>query len=61
MVIGTEDNLKSFSWNFEGVKKEADTFVQWANNNLLEQDDYEFEVHTALPEKKTKNKESHAR
>ncbi len=61
MVMGTEDNLKSFSRDFEGVKKAADTFVQWANSNLPETDDYDFEVQTALPEKKAKKKESHAR
>jgi len=58
MVMGTEDNLKKFSQDFEGVKNAADIFVQWVNSNLQEQDDCDFEVQTALPEKRQRKKKA---
>lgn len=50
--------MKRFGRDFEGVKNAADTFVQWANNNLQEQDYCDFEVQTALPEKRQRKKKA---
>lgn len=49
MVMGTEDNLKRFGQILKVLKNAADTFVQWANNNLQEQDG-------CSPRKKAKKK-----
>ncbi|XP_029551933.1 uncharacterized protein LOC115151819 isoform X2 [Salmo trutta] len=57
LVTGTEDNLRKCAQDFEGVKRAADDFVEWANGILEEQQDCDAEAQTALPEKRTKKKE----
>lgn len=53
VVSGTEENLKEFATDFEGVKSAADDFVEWANGILEQQEDCDAE---ALPEKRTRKK-----
>lgn len=55
LVMATEDNLRKCARDFDGVKRAADTFVEWTNNNLKEQD-CDAEVQTALPEKRVRKK-----
>ena len=50
MVIVTEDSLRKCARDFDGAKRAADTFVEWANDKLSEQN-CEAEVQTANPEK----------
>lgn len=56
LVMGTKDNLKKCARDFDGVKRAADTFVEWANGILQEQQDCDAEVQTALPEKRLRKK-----
>ena len=55
MVIVTEDSLRKCARDFDGAKRAADTFVEWANDKLSEQD-CEAEVQTALPERRPRKK-----
>eukprot|EP00063_Salmo_salar_P063808 XP_014038643.1 PREDICTED: zinc finger protein 519-like [Salmo salar] len=55
-AIRPRDNLRKCARDFEGVKRAADNFVEWANGILEEQQDYDAEAQTALPEKRTTTK-----
>ena len=56
MVIVTEDSLRKCARDFDGAKRAADTFVEWDNGKLSEQD-CEAVVQTDLPERRPrKNK-----
>lgn len=54
LVTGTEDSLRKFTRDIEGVKRAADTFVEWANGMLEKRQDSYAEAQTALPEKRIK-------
>lgn len=56
MIVGAESQLKNISRDFQEVKTAADTFVQWANNNL--NDENELEVEAYLPQKRGRKKKS---
>ena len=48
MVMATQEGLKNLARVFETVKAAADTFVQWANDQI-ETREVEVEVESALP------------
>ena len=48
MVMATQEGLKNIARDFETVKAAADTFVQWANDQI-ETREVEVEVESALP------------
>ncbi|MBN3277968.1 F200A protein, partial [Polyodon spathula] len=54
-VMGTQESLKKCVRDFDGVKRAADKFVEWANEKLQEQDG-KAEVQAALPEKWVRKK-----
>lgn len=58
LVEGAEKNLVTFSRDFDGVKKAAAVFVQWANAQLKEHKDCDAVVESALPEKRVKKKKA---
>lgn len=51
-MTGTEDSLRKCARDFEGVKRAADDFVEWANGILEKLQDSDAEVQTTLPEKR---------
>ncbi len=44
LVTGTEDSLRKCARDFEGVKRAADDFVEWANGILEKLQDSDAEV-----------------
>ncbi|KAJ8369227.1 hypothetical protein SKAU_G00092550 [Synaphobranchus kaupii] len=56
LVMGTKESLRKCARDFDSVRRAADTFVEWANGILQEQQDCEAEVQTALPEKRLRKK-----
>ena len=62
MVTTTQKNLEGIKRDFEGIKVAADTFVQWANEKLQDENqlETELEVQSELPQKRVKKKENDA-
>ena len=59
MIVSTEAQLKGMARDFEKVKAAADTFVQWVNRKLQEQDEEtELELETTLPMKRARKKKT---
>ncbi|KAJ8346852.1 hypothetical protein SKAU_G00282530 [Synaphobranchus kaupii] len=59
MVVSTEEQLKGMARDFENVKAAADTFVQWANRKVQEQDEEtELEFEATLPLKRARKKKT---
>lgn len=56
MVMTTQDTLKNMARDFEAVRQGADTFVQWANAQLMEEEDCELELEAALPQKRKRKR-----
>jgi hypothetical protein len=59
MVMATQEGLKNLARVFETVKAAADTFVQWANDQI-ETRGVEVEVESALPQKRGRKKKNRA-
>ena len=57
MVMATQEGLKNIARDFETVKAAADTFVQWANDQI-ETREVEVEVESALPQKRGRKKKN---
>ncbi|MGH0175548.1 UNVERIFIED_CONTAM: hypothetical protein FKN15_019912 [Acipenser sinensis] len=58
MVVATQDNLKGIARDFYAIKAAADTFVQWANYNIQEQDEETEGVEAILPQKRARKKKN---
>jgi hypothetical protein len=57
MIVSTEAQLKGMARDFGKVKAAADTFVQWVNRKLQEQDEEtELELESTLPMKRARKK-----
>ena len=56
MVMATQDILKNMARDFKAVKQAADTFVQWANAQVMEEKDCELELEAALPQKRKRKR-----
>lgn len=57
MVMATQDTMKDMARAFLSVKQAADNFVQWANTQLMVEEDCELELEAELPQKKEEEKE----
>ncbi|KAE8287218.1 hypothetical protein D5F01_LYC15187 [Larimichthys crocea] len=61
MVLATQESLKSIARDFKSVKAAADTFVQWANDDLERRvEETSLEVESALPQKRGRKKKNRA-
>lgn len=59
MVLATQESLKSIARDFKSVKAAADTFVQWANDDLERRvEETSLEVESALPQKRGRKKKT---
>lgn len=52
MVITTQNAMKNMARDFRSVKQAADTFIQWANAQLMVEEDCQLELETELPQKR---------
>lgn len=52
MVMATQDTMKNMARDYKSVKQAADTFVQWANAQLMVEEDCELELEAELPQKR---------
>lgn len=55
--MATQDTMKDMARAFLSVKQAADNFVQWANTQLMVEEDCELELEAELPQKKEEEKE----
>lgn len=59
IIVAAETQLKDKSRDFKLVKVAADTFVQWANNQLQEQnEETELEAEASVPQKRGRKKKT---
>lgn len=56
MVMATQDAMKNMARDFKSVKQAADTFVQWANAQLMVEEDCELELEAAFPQKRKRKR-----
>lgn len=56
MVIKTQDSMKEISRDFPAIKVVSDCLSISGNDKLEEQDELDFEVEAALPQKMEKRK-----
>uniref|UniRef100_A0A8C6LH54 DUF4371 domain-containing protein n=1 Tax=Nothobranchius furzeri TaxID=105023 RepID=A0A8C6LH54_NOTFU len=52
MVMATQDTMKDMARDFMSVTQAADTVVQWANTQLMVEEDCELELEAELPQKR---------
>ena len=57
MVETTQNTLQNISRDFNGIKDAAQTFVQWANKKLRdEENEFVMDVEDTLPQKRVRKK-----
>ena len=57
MVETTQNTLQKLTRDFNGIKDAAQTFVQWANKKLSDEEkDFVMNIEDALPQKSVRKK-----